>query len=478
MWAQQVASMAEIDANSPPSDRIYTSSLIASQAMKVAPRDNWGNVRVPRLEWLDHSSKIEPGAWLPVPAATLPEQYSSLLGIPVVGLREGPTVDFSLETSYMSLSCGAWHHLGTSSGSLLTYFGQIWRPVANYTNLSNSLIPFGFRRSNRSFSPRPTFFFDTDLPFNRSSKTSPKETRRVHFGFLAPWGLASVSVTSCSVRETHVEAAVTCPSGLDCRVMKMRHSQADKRSNGITPLDNSDVATLVFKYLPEASPTTLQPHMTITDLFLNDSTRVAMPRLFRDATVNMTRLSPATFSARLTLVLNTYYQSFLPSYAGAYVGDLPANLSKDGHDWARGAAPRRADTNLFLHASDVCPYMCWRSARAVMSASKEEYRGNVAWIAILLACSAALLATGLAGAVLGWRACVPDMLGYASSMTYENPHFAVPDHGGVLDAMDRARLLQDVRVRIGDVKGAGDVGRIAFTNPSNTRRLEKGRMYT
>jgi hypothetical protein len=217
--------------------------------------------------------------------------------------------------------------------------------------------------------------------------------------------------------------------------------------------------------------------MTLTDLFLNDSTRVSMPRLSPDTDVNMTRLSPATFSARLTLVLNTYYQSFLPSYAGAYVGDLPQNLSKDGHDWARGAAPRREWLNILSHAAQVCPYMCWRSARAVMSTSREEYRANLAWVAILLACSAALLATGVASAVLGWRAGVPDMLGYATSMTYENPHFPVPDRGGVLDAMDRARLLQDVRVRVGDVKGALDVGQIAFTSPSSSRRLENGRMY-
>lgn len=69
------------------------------------------------------------------------------------------------------------------------------------------------------------------------------------------------------------------------------------------------------------------------------------------------------------------------------------------------------------------------------------------------------------------------MFGFVTSMTYENPYMKIPNGGSTLDAMERARLLKDVEVYVGDVQGDEDVGHIAFAAGSPLRTLERGRLY-
>jgi hypothetical protein len=114
---------------------------------------------------------------------------------------------------------------------------------------------------------------------------------------------------------------------------------------------------------------------------------------------------------------------------------------------------------------------------AVVLRAEEVYRCNFAWLVLLLASATILLAAGIASRVVAWRTYVPDMIGYMASVTFNNRYLPLPDHGGVLDAMDRARAMIDVRVGIGDVCGNERVGLVAFTSITDVRRLEKGRAY-
>jgi hypothetical protein len=101
------------------------------------------------------------------------------------------------------------------------------------------------------------------------------------------------------------------------------------------------------------------------------------------------------------------------------------------------------------------------------------------WLALVSTSAAVLLATVIAGSVVGVRMHVPDMLGYVSSLTYNNRYLPLPENGGgVLDAMDRACILFDLPVSVIDVRGGNDVGHLAFTSHDNVRILKKGRKYT
>jgi hypothetical protein len=62
-------------------------------------------------------------------------------------------------------------------------------------------------------------------------------------------------------------------------------------------------------------------------------------------------------------------------------------------------------------------------------------------------------------------------------MTYENSHTRLPEGGSTLDAMGKARILNDIEVFVGDVQGDQDVGHIAFSGGVPLRKLERGRLY-
>lgn len=62
-------------------------------------------------------------------------------------------------------------------------------------------------------------------------------------------------------------------------------------------------------------------------------------------------------------------------------------------------------------------------------------------------------------------------------MTYENPYVRIPNGGSTLDAMERAKLLKDVEVCVGDVHGEQTTGHIALSSGVPVRKLERGRLY-
>jgi hypothetical protein len=66
------------------------------------------------------------------------------------------------------------------------------------------------------------------------------------------------------------------------------------------------------------------------------------------------------------------------------------------------------------------------------------------------------------GMALTYTTTAPDILGYVSTLTRDNPHAAVPEGGNTLDGLERARLLSDLRVQLADVKWGDDKGHIAF----------------
>lgn len=61
-----------------------------------------------------------------------------------------------------------------------------------------------------------------------------------------------------------------------------------------------------------------------------------------------------------------------------------------------------------------------------------------------------------------YRCRTPDTFGFIASMTYDNPHVALPAGGSALGGMERAQLLEDMRVRIGDVHWDQAVDHVAL----------------
>ncbi len=334
-----------------------------------------------------------------------------------------------------------------------------------------------------------SFFFDTPQAFdkcrgNNCSKAPAAPTPRViYFGqmWLEPRPIAqtkffAVAVTNCSVVEMRVEVAVHCTGGRGCRAVKIRESKAGIMDpQGATHFDNELIARNIFTNMPLVTTGRMPYEVSLTErvLFNTNGPPVGVTDEIKQSAYLAT-VAPETFSLRLTLLVNTFYRSAQPGSIGAFFGSLPADLSLYGRDF--GHRPLQAGEAVL---AKWCPYFCTRSTRAMLTQTLPVYRCNMLWLALLVASASVLLVFGAAATVLGWRTFVPDMLGYVASMTFNNPYLRLPAGSAELEAMDRARALRNEEVIIGDVRGAHDVGHIAFARSvGSLRRLEKGRKYT
>jgi hypothetical protein len=271
-----------------------------------------------------------------VPHITQPEQFSSLVGVPVVGLppsRANVTADFSIETSYMSLNCSAWDVFQESDARL-----------ERYVNLWRSADPLRLRKSDRdrdfSFdhrAPKPnrtgridkTFFLDVVAPSygkrDAAAVLRDRRPRRLFFASArrtAGADTATLSATKCVVTESHVEARVRCERGAKgasggCRATALRRSLTDTRPEYVTPLDQRGLVTYLILAMP-MSYNTLGRFSSPTERFLHDS---AMPTFAADF-VNLAEVPARLFGERLQLVLYMLSRSNVNS---VFLSGNPAN---------------------------------------------------------------------------------------------------------------------------------------------------------
>jgi hypothetical protein len=269
----------------------------------------------------------------------------------------------------------------------------------------------------------------------------------------------------------------------------MRRSLTDLRPWRLTTLDEAPITTMLFRNLPLVAPGVDQG-TTLTMRFLNDTTQLIVEGPQRQQYVDRTHLAPSTLASRLTLILNTYHHAFLVRDVGILFGETYNRTASFGHDFNELLDAAAVAINA-VNWTSACPVFCSRSAVAKLTRWQNVYHCHTVWLVLLFACSAMLLACGVAGIlVLSRRKLAPDMLGYVASMTYNNPYLPLPAMGGVLNAAERVRALGNMRVRIADV-GRGvpatgaleaeaiidNVGLIAFTSFSDAKPLRKGQKY-
>lgn len=177
--------------------------------------------------------------------------------------------------------------------------------------------------------------------------------------------------------------------------------------------------------------------------------------------VELYKLDPDTFSKRLTILWNTFHQSTFATTAIG--GTLPPSVLQTGEmNFANGY-------NLTFNATEA----------NLIQQTRPVYKTNWKWFVALLFCSVVLLIAAYAGLVLKYITLAPDIIGYASSLTLLNPYVPTPTGGTTLHGLERAALLHDLPVRIGDVCANEPVGAIAFAKADDGRvaRLNRRRWY-
>jgi hypothetical protein len=502
---------------------LYTAALLAPLSTKLGTQDPWGNVKIPTLEAIESSPPNSDG-WYAVPAvASSPEDYSSLVGLPIVGLPSRDSSNFSLQYTYLSLDCqpftqapypgvnGSTDYRSTNFTKLEEMVpGQVWfekeedNPFGGLVGDRNSF----FMDTTRSFPWGMKVGDDQDLYMGRlngffgnyNSSLMPKKelTTNRDLLFVSQYATSiegnglGLNIATCSLSQIHAEAFVQC-KGSTCAATKLRKSLEDNRSNSLTGLEHGTIMFWFAKQFPRAvkftagsSPTEHFLANTSVFPFVQQVGHFTRDFLWTDLSL----VSPDVFSRRLSLAMNTFYQ--LSVQPTGYFGGLPKNLSLYGPDTdtfddinaylpENLTATEHTFTDWYFtfeqQIQNIKSPFIGATTAAAITATEQIFVCNFAWLALLLAASAITLVTGSVALVLKRRTLGPELFGFVTSMTYENPWVKVPNGGTMLDAMERARLLKDVEVCVADVRGNDNVGHIAFAAGVPLRKLERGRLY-
>lgn len=145
-----------------PVNALFGAALIDFAVTKSFSQDSWGNVRIPRIENLSASSKDENG-WYDSPTGASSDDYASLLGLSFSEITDdaNTTTNFTIETSYWTLTCPHLEDLGEESKytkhDLYTYANQ--SGAVNASSLNLQLASNSYRTSDMQ-----TQGLDPDMP--------------------------------------------------------------------------------------------------------------------------------------------------------------------------------------------------------------------------------------------------------------------------------------------------------------------------
>ncbi|KAA8893545.1 hypothetical protein FN846DRAFT_978353 [Sphaerosporella brunnea] len=452
----------------PKVNALFMSTILVPESTRNASQDIYRNVKIPMIEELSFAG-LGPGGWLTVDN-TSGVEYAGFLGIPVAGIPSDATVNFTLDTSYLRLDCAELEK-------------RSWGLPANET----------LNQETGGFANNTFMLYTADADANRSVSTTIRNDTAAAARSLvfisrnsnnASVIEAGVTFARCRLTMSHVASRVLCNDG-SCRVTSMRRSELPQAPANITLFDGTGPA-ITFSFFSQftnaAGPRVRGADCTLTERFLYDPGSAF--NIGRSDCVDLFSVAPAVFSRRLTQLLNTYLgASQAPASVAGISQDLDtlqpppdiSALSGDNSTLPLGAVS---------HAQNLdAPFLARRTA-AKVTRTDQRYVLQWHWFAIFMVSTLVLLVVSLAGTIIQFSTIVPDVFGYASSFTRDNPFVDIPPDADVsaLDGLDRAKMLRDLRVKMADVRPAEEVGHIAFVTSTrgsgrDPARVRLGRSY-
>lgn len=437
---------------------LYSAALMAPQASKLGHQDPWGNVKIPALEMYNTSTASE---WFDLPPyASSPEAFSSLVGLPVVGLKSNASSSFPLETSYLTVDCQPFEQVPYPSNQSTNWKYTNW---TKFEELVPGQVWSGKSSENNPFHGS-SFFIDTDRPFymstndpmdnilltrlnaffgntNFSSLSNVNDTVRGRRGLLFASlypdgdndnGNMLLNIARCSVSQSHAEALVRC-NGTLCSAERIRRSLSDARPSNYTGLEHHLMMYGIAQNFPIAlplfrtDPSPAAGSSSATERFLANSSSYPFLQknghpTGKEAYVDLSLVPAKDFSRRLGLLLNTYYQ--LSTQPVGYFGSLSSNLSLYGPDTLPAT-----DIDVYLSSNlsttnhsieewwspfaeivqqSAAPFLGATTAANVTTV-EEIFTCNFAWLALLFASSGTIFITGAVALILKRNTLGPEV---------------------------------------------------------------------
>lgn len=248
----------------------------------------------------------------------------------------------------------------------------------------------------------------------------------------------------CNLTMSMVDVQANCLAS-GCSAKKVRYNPAYTAPSVITPFDNDTFATDFFENLLQSMgppveqikgdvqfSTQILSLLNINSWFNGPYQDPSYP----DFQYSL-ELASSMVPASLTQLVNTYY-----SASQAY-----------GHDCsAYDGTLKSFDNNCTAWAAKGASY-------------NRQYLISIPWIIVDFASCLVLLGASIFAYWLRKRTLAPDIFGHVSSFTRENPHFDLPtENGSTLSGLERARLLGDMRIKIGEFKQEDGMPRIVVSH--------------
>ncbi|OAL35870.1 hypothetical protein AYO20_04776 [Fonsecaea nubica] len=268
------------------------------------------------------------------------------------------------------------------------------------------------------------------------------------------------SLTStCEMTNVTVQIEAICTAAT-CKPTRMKHISTSPR----TLLDSDVFATPFFNSMLLACG--LPQHEGDYSTFDNDNGLVDLKNDLAQQTLNdPSQLERASADARfplsmaITRYMNTYFTSSqMLRYEHGFQNDLAVNGS----------------TALTQHGSDFS-FLTMDGA-----IYNPQHALSWPWLAMDIISNMVLLATAMGALWLRKHTLAPDIFGFVSSLTRDNPHLNLPEGGSTLSGIERSRRMKMVKVKIADVGEDSSVGRVGLTQVDGfeeAKDLEKGRTY-
>ncbi|KAH8703168.1 hypothetical protein BGW36DRAFT_422739 [Talaromyces proteolyticus] len=107
---------------------------------------------------------------------------------------------------------------------------------------------------------------------------------------------------------------------------------------------------------------------------------------------------------------------------------------------------------------------------------KQIYVVNFAWLNVFAVATTVLALCGLITIVLNLVSLNPEVLEDVGSLLY-SPYLGLPAISNTIGGQEKTRLLQDIRIRLGDVQEHEPLGQLAIGTLRTTRRVNPGRCF-
>lgn len=459
--------MVEIIAG--PINALYAGSLMGPETAKLASMDQWGNIKIPYFDRLSKNLTVNSTGWISLSGLKPGDiTYSSLLGVPV-SKSLGRGVDeelkpanttWTMSTTHLSLSCDTMSReplipLNTPNSNSENE-NRTWHSRSTFSSQLFSFAVDGFISPNRTLESSHSISAFTNAT-NASSIPhmllfqSPIWTEDLSLNATANLTFASAY---CSLSQQYVDVEVHCSGtgsntamgNQDCGVTAIRESPGPHAPPEFTVLGFDFAFSMLSYLLPLATGESVTggvlPRSTATELFLS-GTEATLSHLTK---ADLSLVTQSEMEIWLGQVLKTYYMASLAPYG--MTGNLTAG-----------------------NAMEV-------ESEAEVTVWENRYSVNKKWLAMYFISCAVLLAAVVCGIILKVVVVAPDILGWVSSLTRDNPYAGALEGGTALNGWERTKHLRDMRVRIGDVGGKRGVGYIALAAEEQTRVLQKERVYS